>query len=121
MVAGQIIADLAGQVLTVDDPLALVDRQIQTVFAQHPQADVITTMPGDGTVLGAEFVLAAGDLSATPTPGGWPPRPGWFRCRVTLDAGPETCTGQGATADDYGACSTCPPRPAWCAGSARAR
>jgi transposase len=68
-VAGQIIADLAGQLLAVDDRLARVDKQIQAVFGQHPQADVITSMPGIGTLLAAEFVVAAGDLSGYPDAG----------------------------------------------------
>jgi len=62
-VAGQIVADLARQILSVDERLARVDKQIHAAFAQHPQAKVITSMPGIGTILGAELVVAAGDLS----------------------------------------------------------
>jgi transposase len=68
-VAGQIIADLAGQLLALDERLARIDQQIHAAFAQHPQADVITSMPGIGTVLGAELVVAVGDLSVYPDAG----------------------------------------------------
>lgn len=68
-VAGQIISDLAGQLLALDDRLARVDQQIATVFAEHPQADIITSMPGIGTILAAELVAAAGDLTSYPDAG----------------------------------------------------
>ncbi|GAA2483791.1 IS110 family transposase [Streptomyces thermolineatus] len=63
-VAAQIIADLATQILALDDRLKRIDRQIRDTFRRHPQAEIIEAMPGIGPVLGAEFVVAAGDLSA---------------------------------------------------------
>lgn len=63
-VAGQIVADLATQLLGLDERLSRVEAQIRARFAEHPQAAVITSMPGIGEILGAEFVVAAGDLSA---------------------------------------------------------
>lgn len=63
-VAGQIIADLASQILALDDRLSRVESQIKTSFAEHPQADIITSMPGIGPILGAELVAAAGDFRA---------------------------------------------------------
>ncbi|MHC3451228.1 IS110 family RNA-guided transposase [Streptomyces prasinus] len=63
-VAAQIIADLATQILALDDRLKQIDRQIRDTFRRHPQAEIIESMPGIGPVLGAEFVVAAGDLSA---------------------------------------------------------
>lgn len=35
----------------------------------HPQADVIESLPGMGPILGAEFVVAAGDLASYPDAG----------------------------------------------------
>ncbi|MDQ4114328.1 MAG: IS110 family transposase [Actinomycetota bacterium] len=61
-VAGEIIADLAAQILALDDRLGRLEAQIKTSFAAHPQAEVITSVPGIGPILGAEFVVAAGDL-----------------------------------------------------------
>ncbi|MET9761739.1 IS110 family transposase [Streptomyces sp. NPDC006372] len=62
--ASQIVADLAAQVLTLDDRLKRVDRKIGETFRSHPQAQIIESLPGMGPVLGAEFIVAAGDLSA---------------------------------------------------------
>lgn len=62
-VIGGIIADLATQLLALDERLARVDKQIHDSFAEHPQAEVITSLPGMGVILGAEFVVATGDLS----------------------------------------------------------
>ncbi|MFF4978503.1 IS110 family transposase [Streptomyces sp. NPDC001046] len=63
-VAAQIVADLAAQILCLDDRLKRVDRQIREAFRTHPQAEIIESLPGMGPILGAEFVVAAGDLSA---------------------------------------------------------
>ncbi|MDQ0987637.1 IS110 family transposase [Streptomyces sp. V2I9] len=63
-VAAQIVADLATQILTLDDRLKRIDQQIRDTFRSHPQAEIIESMPGMGPILGAEFVVAAGDLAA---------------------------------------------------------
>ncbi|MER5495576.1 IS110 family transposase [Streptomyces sp. NPDC002490] len=63
-VAGQIVAELAGQILALDDRLKRIDQQIRETFRSHPQAEVIESLPGMGPILGAEFVVAAGDLTA---------------------------------------------------------
>ncbi len=62
-VAAQIVADLAAQILTLDDRLKRIDQQIRETFRSHPQAEIIESLPGMGPILGAEFVVAAGDLS----------------------------------------------------------
>ncbi|MEU3003771.1 IS110 family transposase [Streptomyces sp. NPDC007020] len=61
-VAAQIVADLAAQILALDDRLKRIDKQIRETFRSHPQAEIIESMPGMGPILGAEFVVA-GDLS----------------------------------------------------------
>jgi transposase len=63
-VAAQIVADLATQILALDDRLKGIDKQIRDAFRSHPQAEIIESLPGMGPILGAEFVVAAGDLSA---------------------------------------------------------
>lgn len=63
-VAAQIVADLAAQILALDDRLKRIDKQIRETFRTHPQAEIIESMPGMGPILGAEFVVAAGDLTA---------------------------------------------------------
>ncbi|MFJ8314286.1 MULTISPECIES: IS110 family transposase [unclassified Streptomyces] len=63
-VAAQIVADLATQTLALDDRIKRIDQQIKTAFRTHPQAEIIESLPGMGPILGAEFVVAAGDLVA---------------------------------------------------------
>ncbi|MGX9225962.1 IS110 family RNA-guided transposase [Streptomyces albus] len=63
-IAAQIVADLAAQILALDDRMKRIDKQIRETFRSHPQAEIIESLPGMGPILGAEFVVAAGDLSA---------------------------------------------------------
>ncbi|CAM5400678.1 hypothetical protein SFUMM280S_05253 [Streptomyces fumanus] len=62
-IAAQIVADLATQILALDERLKRIDRQIRDTFRRHPQAEIIESMPGLGPILGAAFV-AARDLAA---------------------------------------------------------
>ena len=68
-VAASIVAELANSILAQHKRLKLLEQQIQDTFAQHPQAEVIESIPGFGPVLGASLLVAAGDLSAFPTAG----------------------------------------------------
>ncbi|MCD0486280.1 IS110 family transposase [Streptacidiphilus sp. ASG 303] len=63
-VAAQLVADLAEQILALDERLRQIDKQIATTFRSHPQAAVLESLPGIGPILGAEFLVAAGDLAA---------------------------------------------------------
>ncbi|MBM4790643.1 IS110 family transposase [Streptomyces sioyaensis] len=63
-VAGPIVAELAAEILALDDRLKRIDKQIRETFRAHPQAGTIESLPGMGPILGAEFVVAAGDLTA---------------------------------------------------------
>ncbi|MFD6081761.1 IS110 family transposase [Streptomyces hydrogenans] len=62
--AAQIVADLATQILALDDRIKRIDKQIHDAFRSHPQAEIIESLPGMGPILGAEFIVAAGDLAA---------------------------------------------------------
>lgn len=68
-VAASIIAELASAILAQHERLKLLDQQIQDTFTQHPQAEVIESIPGFGPVLGASLLVAAGDLAAFPSAG----------------------------------------------------
>ncbi|AYV32120.1 Transposase IS116/IS110/IS902 family protein [Streptomyces sp. ADI95-16] len=63
-VAAQLVADLAAQILAPDDRLKRLDKQIRETLRSHPQAEIIGSLPGLGPIPGAEFVVAAGDLTA---------------------------------------------------------
>jgi transposase len=64
-----IIAELAGNVLRLDERLKSLDDQIEELFQQHPQAAIIQSMPGFGPFLGASLLVGAGDLRAFPNAG----------------------------------------------------
>ena len=63
-VAAGIVADLAAQVLSLKQRIATVDEEIEARFFCHPQAAILTSLPGMGPRLGAEFLVAVGDLCA---------------------------------------------------------
>ncbi|WP_142277328.1 transposase, partial [Mycobacterium avium] len=60
-VAAQLVADLAREVIALDDRIKTTDADIEDRFRRHPLAEVITSMPGMGFRLGAEFLAAVGD------------------------------------------------------------
>jgi transposase len=64
-----IIAELAGGILALDERLKTLDAQIDGTFAEHPQAAIIQSMPGFGPFLGASLLVGAGDLRAFPSAG----------------------------------------------------
>jgi transposase len=41
-----------------------LEEELRKRFLARPEATIITSLPGMGTVLGSEFLVAAGDLSA---------------------------------------------------------
>jgi transposase len=67
--AAGIIAELATNIPALDERVKSLDAQIAATFEQHPQAAVITSMPGFGPVLGAALLVGAGDLRAFPSAG----------------------------------------------------
>jgi transposase len=68
-IAASIVSELAGNVLALDQRVAELDKQIAAMFAEHPQAEVIQSMPGFGPILGATLLVTAGDLAAFPSAG----------------------------------------------------
>jgi len=68
-ISAGIVSELAGNVLALDARLKELDAQIAATFDLHPQAAIITSMPGFGPFLGASLLAAAGDLAAFPTAG----------------------------------------------------
>lgn len=62
-VAASIVADLATQLLAIDERIKELDSRVTTTFRAHPQAEIIESLPGMGPILGAELIAAAGDLN----------------------------------------------------------
>lgn len=63
-IAAQIVAEHARALLALDARITMIDAQVDDTFHAHPQAAIIESMPGIGPILGAELIVAAGDLSA---------------------------------------------------------
>ena len=110
-VTASIVAELAGAILALARSPQAAGPQIQGAFAQHPQAQIIESMPGLGPVLGASLLVATGDLAAFPTAGHLAAAAGLVPSRTTPDAARGTSTSHAATADPYDMRSTYPPRP----------
>lgn len=65
----QLIAAVAGEVITLNEQVRDLDKLTGDRFHQHELAPVIESMPGIGPLLGAEFLAATGgDLSFFGTP-----------------------------------------------------
>ncbi len=63
------VAKLAREVMALAEEIAETDKLIEGRFRAHRHAEVITSMPGIGPLLGAEFIaLTGGDMSAFGTP-----------------------------------------------------
>ncbi|MEN4448867.1 IS110 family transposase [Mycobacterium sp. SM3041] len=60
-VAAALVAELAQGVISLDDRITATDADIEGRFRRHPLAEVITSIPGIGFRLGAEFLAAVGD------------------------------------------------------------
>jgi transposase len=62
--AAAVVAKLAGEVIALDAELAETDATIGVRFREHEHAEVITSLPGIGPLLGAEFIAATGGDTA---------------------------------------------------------
>src|SRR3954454_7390365 len=63
--AAAMVARIAKGVLALDEEIAEINALIEARFNEHRHATVIRSLPGMGTLLGAEFIAATGgDLEA---------------------------------------------------------
>ncbi|WP_192902311.1 IS110 family transposase [Micromonospora globbae] len=58
-----IVARLARELLRLRDEINQLDADLEQRFRSHAQADVLTSLPGMGTLLAAEFLVAVGDIA----------------------------------------------------------
>jgi transposase len=63
-VAARIVAELAAEILALKDRIEDIDEEIERRFFDRPEAEILASLPGMGALLGAEFLVAVGDLSA---------------------------------------------------------
>jgi transposase len=65
----RLIAQLASDLLVLDRRIKELDKTITQRLARHPQAKIITSLPGMGPLLAAELLVAVGDLGSFPDAG----------------------------------------------------
>jgi transposase len=58
--AAAMVARLAKGMIALDEEIAELDTLIEGRFREHPHAEVITSLPGIGALLGAKFLAATG-------------------------------------------------------------
>lgn len=63
-VASRLVAELAGEVLTLKESIAALDGELKKRFFARPEAEILTSLPGVGPLLGSEFLVSVGELSA---------------------------------------------------------
>jgi transposase len=63
-VAAGIVRELAERALALKERTAELEREIEERFVAHPLSEVLVSLPGMGTILGAEFLAAVGDVTA---------------------------------------------------------
>src|SRR5262245_4544319 len=56
--AAALAADLAAGLLALRRRIKDIDKAIETAFAGHPQAQVMRSLPGMGSLAAAEFTVA---------------------------------------------------------------
>ncbi|MFJ8405988.1 IS110 family transposase [Streptomyces microflavus] len=61
----QMVHTLAAEVIALNQQIGEIDKAIEARFREHRDFEVITSMPGLGLILGAEFLAATGyDMTA---------------------------------------------------------
>jgi transposase len=63
-VAAAIVAELAEDVLGLKERINTLDEELGQRFFARPEARILTSLPGMGPILGAEFLVAVGDIRA---------------------------------------------------------
>src|SRR5215217_8617378 len=63
-VTSRIVAELAGEALALKERIETLDEELRQRFFAREEAHILTSLPGVGVTLGAEFLVSAGDLSA---------------------------------------------------------
>lgn len=61
--AARIVAELAAEILALKEHIELIDEEIEQRFFERPEAEVLASLPGIGPLLGAELLVAVGNIS----------------------------------------------------------
>jgi transposase len=63
-VASRIVAELGEEILAFKERIESIDEELGQRFFARPEARILTSLPGMGPILGAEFLVCVGDISA---------------------------------------------------------
>jgi len=63
-VASRIVAELAKDILGLKERIESIEEELQKRFFARPEARILISLPGMGPILGAEFLVCVGDVSA---------------------------------------------------------
>ena len=63
-VAATICSELAQETLALKEDIDNLDRELEQRIFARPEARILASLPGIGPILGAEFLVSVGDLSA---------------------------------------------------------
>src|SRR5215212_11786892 len=63
-VASRIVAELTEDVLGLKERIESIDEEIGQRFFVRPEPRILISLPGMGPILGAEFLVAVGDIRA---------------------------------------------------------
>ena len=63
-VASRLVAELAREVLVLKDRIESINEELKQRFFVRPEAKILASLPGMGPILGAEFLVASGNLCA---------------------------------------------------------
>ena len=94
--------------ITLDERIKTTDADIEDRFRRHPLAEVITSLPGMGFRLGAEFLAAVGDPALIGSANQLAAWAGLAPVSKDSENGPDDCTHPSATAADCAGSCTCP-------------
>jgi transposase len=66
--AGHVVAQLATEILAIEQRIDAVDGLIAELLERHPLAGIVTSLPGMGNLLTAELFVHTGNLTEYPSP-----------------------------------------------------
>ncbi len=108
--------ELAGEVLALKGRVDALDRKLERRFYARPEARVLASFPAMGPILGAEFLVAVGDVSPpSAAPTGWRPTRASSRPPATPASGWATTAGCEVATRFSSESSTSRPLPAYAA------
>ncbi|MEE3919565.1 transposase [Micromonospora sp. BRA006-A] len=102
---------MATDLEAVNDRITAIEETIAGIIAEHELGEIVTSLPGIGTTLAAEFLAHAGTLTTYPSAAALAAHAGL--APIARDSGGDEVTrfGRTATTGVCAGCSACPASP----------